>query len=743
MKKLLGLFFILGKILFAQSSTELLSPATETKIDSIISLMTVEEKFGQLNQIGGTWYSDKTERLDAEQTAMLKEGKVGSFLGIMGAAETGRIEHIAVDETRLHIPVLFGYDVIHGLATISPIPLAEASSWNPELVEQSAHVAAVEASAAGIQWTYAPMVDIARDPRWGRIAEGSGEDPYLGSVMAAARVHGFQGKNILDDGNIIACVKHFAAYGAAEAGRDYNTVDMSDRTLREIYLPPYKAAIDAGAWTVMSSFNEINGVPATANHWLMTDLLRGEWKFKGLVVSDFTAVKELIKHGVAANSVDAGTLALTAGVDIDMVSRIYVDSLSAAVQSGRIPMTVLDEAVRRVLRVKFAYGLFDNPYRNADPSKGPVVLLSKEHRNAARTMADESIVLLKNENNTLPISLSTKKIALIGPLAGTENKKELAGAWAWTKKPETIVSVIEGIKQRVLHSTQILYGKGCEILSDSGARIEQAVRVAKQADVVVAVVGESQNMSGEAASKTNLDLPGKQKELLRALSKTGKPIILVVMSGRPLTIEWESKSFPAIIEAWHLGVETGNALADVLFGDVNPSGKLPVTFPRNVGQIPLYYNHKSTGRPFNESDRFTSRYLDSPNSPLYPFGFGLSYTTFSYSNLMVSSPGIKKDGSVNVSVDVTNSGKREGKEVVQLYVQDEYATVTRPVKELKGFKKISLKPGETKTIELTLTPDDLSFYNLEMKKVVEPGTFKVFVGGNSVDCSETTFEVIE
>jgi beta-glucosidase len=727
----------------AQPSTQLLSPQTEAKIDSIIKMMTLEEKLGQLNQIGGTWYSDKSDRLNEEQTQLLKEGKIGSFLGISGAEETGRIQRIAVEQTRMKIPVLFGADIIHGYSTITPIPLAEASSWNPALVEHAARIAAIEGAAAGVHWTYAPMVDIARDPRWGRIAEGSGEDPYLGSVMAAARVRGFQGKNLLDYGSLLACAKHFAAYGGAEAGRDYNTVDMSERTLREIYLPPYKAAIDAGAWTLMSSFNEIGGVPASGSHWLMTDLLRGEWNFKGLVVSDFTAIMELMNHGIAKDSTDAGIIGLSAGVDIDMVSRIYVNKLIDAVRAKKLSEEVVNESVRRVLRVKFAYGLFDDPYRNARPEKEKELLLTKEHRAVAREMAHQSIVLLKNDKNILPLGKSMKTIALIGPLAGNENRRDLVGAWAWVKQPEMVVSVIDGIKSKISLQTNLLYDKGCEIVSDSGARIEQAVKLAKQADVVVAVLGEPQHFSGEAASRTNLDLPGRQKELLQALHKTGKPVILVVMNGRPLTLQWEADNISAIVEAWHLGIEAGNAVADVLFGDYNPSGKLPVTFPRNVGQIPLYYNHKSTGRPLVEKDRYTSRYLDSPNSPLYPFGFGLSYTTFAYSNLQLSSLSIKKDQSISVSVDVENTGKRAGEEIVQLYLRDDVATVTRPVKELKGFKKISLNSGERKTIEFILTPDDFSFYNLEMKKVVEPGSFTVFAGGNSADCIEAVFKVTE
>ncbi|MFA6469432.1 MAG: glycoside hydrolase family 3 N-terminal domain-containing protein [Bacteroidota bacterium] len=745
MRQIVQLQYILFLFFFGRLSAQPvpLSSPIEAKIDSIIRLMTLEEKLGQLNQIGGTWYDDKTERINEEQTALLRQGKIGSFLGVMGAEETGRIQRIAVEQSRMRIPVLFGYDVIHGLATITPIPLAEASSWNPSLVEQSAHMAAVEASAVGIHWTYAPMVDIARDPRWGRIAEGSGEDPYLGSVMAAARVRGFQGKSILDDGSILACAKHFAAYGGAEAGRDYNTVDISERTLREVYLPPYKAAVDAGVWTLMSAFNEVGGDPSSGSRWLMTDVLRNEWGFNGFVVSDYTSVQELMNHRIAKDRTEAGVIGLNAGVDVDMVSRIYMNEMTDAVRTKKVSETTVNESVRRVLRAKFAYGLFDHPYRNSDPSKGPNVLLSKKHRSLARAIAGESVVLLKNENKLLPLSKKSKTIALIGPLAGNENKKELLGTWAWIDKPEVIVSVIDGIRSKLSPTTKLIYEKGCEIESDSGARIEQAVKTAHKADVVVAVLGESQRMSGEAASRTLLGLPGRQQELLKALIKTGKPVVLVVMNGRPLTLEWEYNNVPAIVESWHLGVETGNAVADVLFGDVNPSGKLPVTFPRSVGQIPLYYNSKNTGRPFSATDKFTSRYIDLPNGPLFPFGFGLSYTSFQYNNLRLSNSKILKGGDIIVSVEVENTGQLAGDEVVQLYLRDDVASVTRPVKELKGFKKISLNPGEKKAVEFTITLEAMSFYDLSMKRIVEPGTFTVFVGGNSVDCIQSQFTVGE
>ncbi len=711
----------------------------DKKIDSLLNVMSLEEKLGQLNQTIGTWSENRTERISPEQAAMIRQGKIGSFLGIIGASETRRIQMIAVKESRLGIPLLFGLDVIHGFRTVFPIPLAEASTWNPDLIERAARVAANEASAAGIQWTFAPMVDIARDPRWGRIAEGSGEDSYLGSAFAAARVRGFQGKNLSDEGAILACAKHFAAYGAAEAGRDYNTVDLSERTLREIYLPPFKAAVDAGVWTFMSAFNEISGVPSSGNRWLLSDLLRNEWGFKGFVVSDWTAISEMQNHGAAFSRTDAGILALRAGVDMDMVSGIYENELVDAVRTKKLSGVYVDQAVRRVLKAKFVYGLFDHPYRNCDTLREKSEMLAPDHLALARTVAQQSIVLLKNGKNILPLDKFVRTIALIGPLA--DNTRDPLGPWAGVGRPIDVVTVFEGLKQKILPQTKLLYARGCAVLSDSSDDIEQAVRVANQADVVVVVLGEGAHMSGEAASRSNLDLPGIQNELLKAIHQTGKPIVLVLMNGRPLTIAWAAENVNAIVESWFLGIQSGNAIADVLFGDVNPSGKLPASFPRSVGQIPLYYNHKATGRPFVDSSKYTSKFLDVPNTPLYPFGFGLSYTQFTYSNIRTSSRTIAKNQEIRITVDVENSGKRTGDEVVQLYIQDEVASVTRPVRELKGFKRISLKPGEKQSVEFVVTPEHLSFYNLEMKKVVEPGAFNVFVGGNSVDVLETKFVV--
>ncbi len=706
-------------------------PTAEPKIDSLLARMTLEEKLGQLNQVS------VDGQPNAEQMDLVRKGLVGSFLNLAGADATHAAQQVAVTESRLHIPLLFGLDVIHGYRTIFPIPLGEAASWDPEAVRAAAHVAATEASAAGVHWTFAPMVDIARDPRWGRIAEGSGEDPYLGSAMAAARVRGFQGTDPRAPDAVLATVKHFAAYGGAEGGRDYNTVDLSERTLREVYLPPYRAALDAGAATVMTSFNEIGGIPSTASPWLMTTVLRREWGFKGFVVSDWTAVAELINHGVAGSRADAGKLALEAGVDMDMVSRIYVSDLPALVRAGRIPVTVVNEAVRRVLRAKAALGLFDDPDHGASPERERAALLAPEHRQLARRVAEESIVLLKNEGQVLPLAARVKTLAVIGPLA--DDKVAALGSWPGRGEPQDAVTPLEGIKQRA-GSVSVMYAKGCGITDTSTAGFAEAVAAAKQADLAVLVLGEAGDMSGEAASRADIDLPGVQPRLLEAIQATGAPVVLVVMSGRPLTIPWAAEHVPAIVESWFLGVEDGPALAAVLFGDVSPSGKLPVTFPRALGQIPLYYNHKNTGRPTGP-DKYTSKYIDLPVTPLFPFGHGLSYTTFSYSDLKFSAPRIAPTGTLRVSVTVTNTGSREGAEVVQLYVHDEVASVTRPVRALAGFRRVSLKPGEARTVELPLTTRELGLYNKDMKFVVEPGKFRVFVGGSSVGGLEGEFEV--
>src|SRR5437870_4530261 len=591
----------------------------DQNIDSLLARMTLEEKLGQLNQLS------VDNQPSAEQLELVRKGLVGSFLNLTGAAATRDAQHIAVTESRLRIPLIFGHDVIHGYRTIFPIPLGETASWDPEAAEAAARAAAREAAAAGVNWTFAPMVDVARDPRWGRIAEGAGEDPYLGSALAAARVRGFQGKDLRAPDAVMATVKHFAAYGGAEAGRDYNTVDVSERTLREIYLPPYRAAVDAGAGSIMTSFNEIGGIPSHANRWLVTTLLRDEWKFPGFVVSDWTGVEELRNHGVAGSRADAGKVALEAGVDMDMVSRIYLEDLPALVRAGRIPIATVDAAVRRVLAGKRALGLFDDPYRGSSVERERSVLLTPEQRQLARTVAQEAIVLLKNDGNLLPLGPTRHTLAVIGPLA--DDHVAALGPWAGRGDPHDAVTPPEGIKTRAGTGIQVRYAKGCEIVDTTTAGFAEAVALARGADVALLVLGEAGDMSGEAASRSSLGLPGVQQQLLEAVHATGTAVVLILMNGRPLTVQWAADHVPAIVEAWFLGVETGPALAGVLFGDVSPSGKLPVTFPRAVGQIPIYYNHKNTGRPAG-TDKYTSKYTDLPSSPLFPFGHGLSYTSF-------------------------------------------------------------------------------------------------------------------
>ncbi|HEV8266448.1 MAG TPA: glycoside hydrolase family 3 N-terminal domain-containing protein [Gemmatimonadales bacterium] len=688
--------------------------ATDRHIDSLLAAMTLEEKLGQLNLIS----TDR--RATPAQADLVRRGLIGGFLNVVGAENARDIQRVAAQESRLHIPLLFGLDVIHGFRTIFPIPLAEASTWDPDAVEAAARVAGREAAAAGVNWTYAPMVDIARDPRWGRIAEGSGEDPHLGSVLAAARVRGFQE-------SVLATVKHFAAYGAAEAGRDYNTVDVSERTLRDVYLPPFKAAVDAGAASVMTAFNEIGGVPSTSSPWLLDTILRREWGFRGFVVSDWTSIEELRPHGVAGTRAEAGRLALQAGVDMDMVSTIYLDDLPALVRANRIPISLVDSAVRRVLRAKARVAALR-----------PVPPNAAEARALARRVAQQAIVLLKNDRALLPLSRTGGSIAVIGPLAAS--KTEPLGPWHTDGRPEDVVSVLEGIKGLAPAGTDVLYAQGCGIEDTSTAGFADAVAVARRARVAVLVLGERHDMSGEAASRASLDLPGVQQQLLEAVAATGTPVVLVLMNGRPLILEWAAERVPAIVETWFLGVETGHAVADVLFGDVTPSGKLPVTIPRSVGQIPLYYNHKNTGRP-PAAQKYTSKYLDVAVTPRYPFGYGLSYTTFAYRDLRLSAARIPSTGSLMVSVTVTNTGAREGTEVVQLYVRDEVASVTRPVRELKNWGRATLRPGESKTVVLQLRARDLAFHDARMRLTTEPGTFRVFVGPNSAEGLEATFEV--
>ncbi len=713
----------------------------EAKVDSVLRMMTLDEKAGQLNQLAWRRSSGANLAAGAEETVQLvREGKVGSFLNVVDPENARELQRVAVEESRLRIPLLFGLDVIHGFRTIFPIPLAEAASWDPAAAESSARIAATEASVSGINWTFAPMVDIARDPRWGRIAEGSGEDPYLGSVMAAARVRGFQGAGFQDSSTILACPKHFAGYGAAEGGRDYNTSEISERTLREIYLPPFKAAVDAGAQTIMSSFNEIAGIPSSANRKLLTDILRGEWGFTGFVVSDWGAISELRAHGVAETARQAAFEAITAGVDMDMEGRMFVTELPGLVKSGSLPASVLDEAVRRVLRVKIRLGLFDHPYRNCHPGLQRAVILSASHLEAAKKMAEESIVLLKNEHQLLPLRKAASSIAVIGPLA--RSRRDPLGPWHAEGSSEDVVSVLDAIKSEVSDRATVVFAEGCDSTFSDTSKFGAAVRAAAGSDVVVLVAGETREMSGEAASRSSLGLPGVQEALVRRICSTGEPVVLVLMNGRPLCLPWEAEHVRAIVETWFLGVQSGRAIAEVLFGDTNPSGKLPVSFPRSVGQIPVYYNHKNTGRPFDEQDKYTSKYLDDPITPLFAFGEGLSYTSFGYSNLSIAAPKIHLGDAAKISVEVTNSGRRDGQEIVQLYIHDEVASITRPVMELKGFRRISLKAGETRTVEFDLDTRDLGFYDNAMKYVVEPGPFKVYVGGSSIRTLQGTFEIL-
>jgi beta-glucosidase len=692
----------------------------ERRIDSLLARMTLEEKVGQLNlpSVFGP--------VSPAQMDLVRKGLVGGFLNLDGAQATRDIQRIAMEQSRLHIPLLLGLDVIHGYRTIFPIPLGEASTWDPEIAEATARSAAREARAAGVNWTFAPMVDIARDPRWGRIAEGSGEDPYLGSLMAAARVRGFQT-------SILATAKHFAAYGGAEAGREYNTVDVSERTLREIYLPPFKAAVDAGAGSIMSAFNEIAGIPSSANPWLTNTVLRGEWGFDGLVVSDWTSIAELMPHGVAATRADAGRLALAAGVDMDMVSQIYLDSLPALVQSGRVPIAQVDSAVRRILREKLRLGLFEDPNRGVAATAPPL------DRELARRVARESIVLLRNEGGLLPLGANAKTIAVIGPLAS--DSAAPLGPWHTRGQPSDVVSVLAAIRERAGAGATVLHAAGTGLTDADTSGIAAAVALARRADVTVLVMGEPDSMSGEASSRARLDLPGVQERLQQAVVATGKPVVLVLMNGRPLILSWAAEHVSAIVETWFLGIETGHAVADVLFGDVNPSGRLPVSFPRTVGQIPIYYNAKNTGRPAVAGQHFTSKYLDVPNSPLFPFGYGLSYTSFTYRDLQVRAARLRPADTLVVTVTVANTGTRAGTEVAQLYVRDDVGSVTRPVRELKGFRREVLAPGESRSVEFRVPVRSLAFWDAAMKFVAEPGTFHVFVGSNSTAELGAAFEV--
>lgn len=728
-------------------------------LNKLLAEMTLEEKLGQLNLLSvGTDVTGPVMSKGVEEK--IASGQVGGVFNLIGPSAVRKLQQMVMEKSRLKIPLFFGYDVIHGYRTIFPIPLGLSSSWNLDLIERTASAAASEASADAINWTFSPMVDITRDPRWGRVCEGSGEDTYLGSRIAEAMVRGYQGDGSYERTNkIMACVKHFALYGAAEAGRDYNTVDMSRWRMYNEYLPPYKAAVDAGVASVMTSFNEVDGVPATGNKWLMTDLLRKQWNFGGFIATDYTAIPEMIAHGVGDEK-KVSELALNAGVDMDMVGELFTKYGAELVRSGQVSEAQINAACMRVLAAKSALGLFDDPYRHIDGARKSEIM-SADKIALSKEAAIKSMVLLKNDNKTLPVS-AAQKVAVIGPFV--KDQRNLIGSWSANGQGKEAVSIWSALQNRFgdnMNSGKIRYAKGCNILDDAklierlnrdGAEltidkqpsqhmIDEAVALAKDSDVVVAVLGEPFAMSGEAASRSSISLFDNQLELLKALKTTGKPVALVLMNGRPLDLSWADQNVDAILETWYGGTTAGTAISDVIFGDANPSGKLTMTFPRNLGQVPIYYASKNTGRPYVPNEKFHSQYLDVPNSPLYPFGHGLSYTNFKYGTMKLDKKVVNADEQVNVTVDVTNTGDREGVETVQLYVRDVVGSITRPVKQLKSFKQVALKPGETKTISFSIAEPDLRFYNSDLKLVSEPGDFKVFVGTSSSDCSEASFRL--
>lgn len=755
MRKTIASFVLIFGLMFAgfaqSNDAKSDSYRMNTFIDALMKKMTLEEKIGQLNLPGsGDIVTGQAGNSDIGEK--IREGKVGGLFNIKGVEKIRAVQKIAVEQSRLKIPLIFGMDVIHGYQTAFPIPLGLSCSWDMGLIEKSARIAATEASADGICWTFSPMVDIARDPRWGRIAEGAGEDPYLGSQIAKAMVHGYQGNDLTKDNTIMACVKHYALYGAAEAGRDYNTVDMSRLTMYNEYLPPYKAAVDAGVGSVMASFNEVDGVPATANKFLLTDVLRKQWGFKGFVVSDYTGVAEMTTHGIG----DTATVAaksLMAGMDMDMVSEAFLNKLPLDLKEGKVTMQQIDFACRKILEAKYKLGLFSDPYRYCNEERAKTEIFTDANKKAARETATQTFVLLKNNNHLLPLK-KAGTIAVIGPLA--DAKENMPGTWSVAANFSASISLLQGLKNVAGPDVNILYNKGSNLSNDKAFNeragmfgksfgwdnrpekeiIDEALAVANKSDVIVAALGESAEMSGESSSRTMINIPDAQEDLLKALVETGKPVVLVLFTGRPLTLKWEEDNVPAILNVWFGGTEAGNAIGDVLFGNVNPSGKLTTTFPQNVGQIPLYYNHKNTGRPLAPGhwfEKFKSNYLDVSNDPVYPFGFGLSYTTFDYGKLQLSDTLLKGNKTLLASVTVTNSGNVEGKEVVQLYIRDLVGSITRPVEELKGFQKIDLKAGESKKVTFRITPEDLKFYNGDLKYDWEPGQFDIMVGGNSRD----------
>jgi beta-glucosidase len=742
MKK--GIVFIL-LIIFPAIGVFSQAKTIDQKVDSVMNLMTLQEKIGQMNQYNDDWTATGPATVDNDKATQIRNGQVGSLLNCMGTERTRSWQKIAM-ESRMKIPLIFGQDVIHGYKTTFPIPLAESCSWDLDAMELSARIAATEASASGIQWTFAPMVDIARDPRWGRVMEGAGEDPYLGSLIAAARVRGFQGNKLGDINSVMACAKHYAAYGDAIGGRDYNSVDMSDRLLWEVYLPPFKAAADAGVATFMTAFNDLNGVPATENEYLLRDILKGKWGFKGFVVSDWGAIGELINHGTAKNSYEAAESAIKAGCDMDMESRCYKNNLEQLVKDKKVSVTLIDDAVKRILRKKFELGLFDDPYRYCNPEREKRELNNPGHSKAAREMAEKSIVLLKNENHLLPLSKNLKTIAFIGPLVKPlEQNKGFWDVQVPGVDSTFIVSQWEGLKKKVGSGTTLLYAPGCSIEGDNREGYAEAVKIARQADVVILSIGERRDMTGEAKSRSDINIPGVQEELLKALLATGKPVVVLINAGRPLVFNYTADNANAILYTWWLGSEAGDAIADVLFDDYNPSAKLTITFPRSVGQIPIYYSHFNTGRPAtSDTDRFyRSAYTDLSIYPEYEFGYGLSYTTFKYSDLKLSKREMKSNDQIEASVTITNTGEYDGEEIVQLYLRDRVGSICRPVEELKDFKKIALKKGESKTISFIINKEKLSFYNQKLQWVAEPGEFDLMIGASSRDIRlRDSFELI-
>ena len=725
-------------------------------IDQLMKKMTLEEKIGQLNlPVTGEITTGQAKSSDVAKR--IRNGEVGGLFNLKGVERIREVQRQAVEESRLGIPLLFGMDVIHGYETIFPIPLGLSCTWDMKAIEESARIAAVEASADGISWTFSPMVDVSRDPRWGRVSEGNGEDPFLGAAIARAMIRGYQGKDMSRNDEIMACVKHFALYGASEAGRDYNTVDMSRQRMFNEYMLPYQAAVEAGVGSVMASFNEVDGVPATGSKWLMTDVLRKQWGFDGFVVTDYTGINEMIDHGMGDQQTVAA-LALNAGVDMDMVSDAFSGTLKKSVEEGKVSAAAIDAACRRILEAKYKLGLFDDPYKYCDVNRPKKQIFTKEHRAIARKTASESFVLLKNEG-VLPLS-KKGTIAVVGPLANT--RSNMPGTWSVAAVLDNAPSLVEGLREVVGDRAKVVTAKGSNLIGDADYEkratmfgrelhrdnrtdrelLDEALKVAARADVIVAALGESSEMSGESSSRTNLEMPDVQRALLQELLKTGKPVVLVLFTGRPLVLTWEEEHVPAILNVWFGGSEAAYAISDVLFGDVNPSGKLTATFPQNVGQIPLFYNHKNTGRPLQEGrwfEKFRSNYLDVSNEPLYPFGYGLSYTTFAYSDIHLSSTEMSADGELTATVTVTNTGSRDGAEVVQLYIRDLVGSVTRPVKELKGFEKIFLRAGESRKVSFSITPELLKFYNYDLQFVCEPGDFDVMIGGNSRDVKKARF----